>query len=842
MIAYNAFSYPLEASSIKAASSAWTTAHIIMTEESVRTTERQAAADGLASPDAPGMLSGLTVIEYADETAEYCGLLLAGLGAEVIKIEPPEGAPTRLIAPFRDEKVDKEQSLYFWAYNRGKRSVVLDLDSDEGKAALLQLLAGADILLDSSSGGLNKQLGLARNSLAERFPSLIVARMTPFGDDGPWSSFKGSDLVHLALGGVMMNCGYDPNPANEYDLPPIAPQIWHAYHIAGEQLLIGVLAALIERRSSGLGQDVSCAIHEAVAKNTELDLMSWVMRRAPLYRLTCRHASETVTRVPSISHTKDGRWFMTWGVGARDRANLAPFLDRYGMAADLRAPEGSGDSGARNIPGTAAADEQSSHTLEVIQRFVRSYTYDKTPWSEAQAAGLLWAPVRKPHESVNDEHWLKRGAISEIFHPEAGRSFPYPTSKWLSSETRWQPGRRAPLIGEDTHEVLKRTNEARGVGACRLQAGRGRRRRCRPAAVPLRCRTCASSTFPGFWPQPAARASLRLWALKASRSSGRKTRTPASLQWRLSAAGRRANRRRRPLPGVTDSDMGGQYNNKNSGKRGISLNIRHPKGLEIARRLVAISDIVAEGFSPGVLDRLGLGYDVQRKIRPDIIFVQQSGMGGYGSYGRLRTVGPIAGSFAGTNHMSGLPEPAMPAGWGYSYLDWMGAYGFAQALLGALYYRSVTGKGQRIDASQCEAGIFLCGQPILEWSVNGREWQRTGNRSPHGRAAPHGAYRCKGVDRWIAISCFDDQQWNALVRVAGADAWRADSRFASLEARVGNQDDLDSLRRGLDPEPRPIRVHGAAPGGRGSSRRLPDSRRSLRPRPPIASARVAHRS
>src|ERR1700733_13076175 len=117
-----------------------------MTEESVRTTERQ--ADGLASSGAPGMLSGLTVIEYADETAEYCGLLLAGLGAEVIKIEPPEGARRRLIGPFRDEKIDKEQSLYFWTHNRGKRSVFLDLDSDEGKASMLHLLAGADIFLD----------------------------------------------------------------------------------------------------------------------------------------------------------------------------------------------------------------------------------------------------------------------------------------------------------------------------------------------------------------------------------------------------------------------------------------------------------------------------------------------------------------------------------------------------------------------------------------------------------------------------------------------------------------------------------------------------------------------
>src|SRR4029077_19766344 len=118
------------------------------------------------------MLSALTVIEYADEIAEYCGLLLAGLGAEVIKIEPPEGAPTRLIAPFQGDAVDKEKSLYFWAYNRGKRSVVLDLESNDGKVALLRLLKSADILLDSSCGGLNKQLGLAANSLAERFPSL----------------------------------------------------------------------------------------------------------------------------------------------------------------------------------------------------------------------------------------------------------------------------------------------------------------------------------------------------------------------------------------------------------------------------------------------------------------------------------------------------------------------------------------------------------------------------------------------------------------------------------------------------------------------------------------------
>ena len=144
------------------------------------------------------------------------------------------------------------------------------------------------------------------------------------------------------------------------------------------------------------------------------------------------------------------------------------------------------------------------------------------------------------------------------------------------------------------------------------------------------------------------------------------------------------------------------------------MNIRHPKGLAIAKDLVRICDVVAEGFSPGVLQRLGLGYDVLKSIRPDVIYIQQSGMGGHGTYGRMRTVGPVAAAFGGQGEMSGLPEPAMPVGWGYSYLDWMGAYGYALALLGALYHRECTGEGQWIDASQCESGLFLTGATILD--------------------------------------------------------------------------------------------------------------------------------
>jgi crotonobetainyl-CoA:carnitine CoA-transferase CaiB-like acyl-CoA transferase len=738
----------------------------------------------------PGMLAGIRVIELADERAEYTGLLLAGLGAEVVKIEPPDGSPTRQIGPFLDDRPGSERSLFFWNYNRNKKSAVLDLHEEPSCEQLARLLEGADVLLDATCGEVNRALRLDRDALNARFPRLVTARMTPFGDDGPWCDLKGSDLIHLALGGVMMNCGYDPDPNFEYDTPPVAPQIWHAYHIAGEQLATGIIAALIHRHRSGQGQDVSVAVHEAVSKNPEQDIMYWVMRRAPLWRLTNRHAAETPNHSPGICHTKDGRWFITHGMGARDLKNLVPLLSKYGAQADLEPPPPDADLRARQVPGTAASDAARAHMLDIVQRFVRAWTYADMPWRAAQDAGLLWAPLRKPHENALDEHWLERHTFADIPHPEHGRSYRYPTSKWLSNKTSWQAGRRAPVLGEDTAQIL----------------GEMPRHPCVPAAP----RAVADPLLSALHNQPFPLQGVRILDFAWFLASAGGTRFLAAMgaeslkvEWKdnpdtrlaaMAPVGGRAARDAAtgPLPGVRDPDMGGQFNNKNAGKRGISLNIRHPKGLQIAKDLVRICDVVAEGFSPGVLQRLGLGYDVLKSIRPDIIYIQQSGMGAHGTYGRMRTVGPVAAAFGGQGDMSGLPEPAMPVGWGYSYLDWMGAYGYALALLGALYHRERTGEGQWIDASQCESGIFLTGATILDWSANGREWRRYGNRSPYKPAAPHGAFRCAGSDRWIAIACFTDAEWQALAQVAGQGAWLDDRRFVGLEQRLLHQDALDA--------------------------------------------------
>ena len=430
--------------------------------------------------------------------------------------------------------------------------------------------------------------------------------MTPFGDDGPWKDFHGSDLIHLALGGIMMNCGYDPDPKLEYDTPPIAPQVWHAYHIAGEQLATGIIAALINRHRTGLGQDVSVAIHEAVSKNPELDIMHWVMRRVPLWRLTARHALETPNASPSIVHTKDGRWFISHGMGARDLKNLVPLLSKYGMQADLQPPGPDVDLKARAVPGSTASDEARAHMLDVVQRFVRAWTYADMPWREAQDAGLLWAPIRKPHENALDEHWLTRRSFADVYHPEHKRSVPLSDQQMAGDQNQLE-GWPARAVGWRGYRSSSFSGRAATVRARAAEAVMNVRSSRRCMASRFRCRASRSWILRGFWHPPAGRDFSPRWARKAYKVEWKDN--PDTRLAAMAPVGGRAARDAAtgPLPGVKDLNMGGQFNNKNAGKRGISLNIRHPKGLQIAKDLVRICDVVAEGFSPGVLQRLGPG-------------------------------------------------------------------------------------------------------------------------------------------------------------------------------------------------------------------------------------------
>jgi len=240
-------------------------------------------------------------------------------------------------------------------------------------------------------------------------------------------------------------------------------------------------------------------------------------------------------------------------------------------------------------------------------------------------------------------------------------------------------------------------------------------------------------------------------------------------------------------------NQGGHFAGINAGKRGISLNLRHPKGKDLFKEIVRISDVVVECFTANTMDRLGLGYDELRKINPSIIYVQQPGFGKRGEYSDYVSTGPVAQAMSGLTEQSGLPSPWPPAGWGYSYMDWSGAYYCAMAMLSALYYRSRTGEGQYMDCSQTEPAIYMTGTAILDYVTNGHESQRTGNTSRYVPAAPHNVYPVKGTDRWIAITVFADDEWCSLVGALGNPAWMADNRFSTLELRQRYLKDLDDL-------------------------------------------------
>jgi crotonobetainyl-CoA:carnitine CoA-transferase CaiB-like acyl-CoA transferase len=242
-------------------------------------------------------------------------------------------------------------------------------------------------------------------------------------------------------------------------------------------------------------------------------------------------------------------------------------------------------------------------------------------------------------------------------------------------------------------------------------------------------------------------------------------------------------------------DLGGAFNHHNVEKLGITLNLRTAAGRDLLRRLVAISDVVTENFSAGVLARLGFPYDELARIRPDLVYVSNSGFGATGPYSSFKTWGPVVQAMCGLTFASGLRDQP-PAGWGYAYMDHHGANFMALAVLAALVHRARTGEGQWVDMSCVDAGATLCGPAGLDWTVNGRPSRRPGapdsNRSRSPAMAPHGVYPAAGDDRWIALACRDDADWTALAAVIG-EGWASDPAWARLEDRLADEDRLDGL-------------------------------------------------
>jgi crotonobetainyl-CoA:carnitine CoA-transferase CaiB-like acyl-CoA transferase len=240
-------------------------------------------------------------------------------------------------------------------------------------------------------------------------------------------------------------------------------------------------------------------------------------------------------------------------------------------------------------------------------------------------------------------------------------------------------------------------------------------------------------------------------------------------------------------------NFGGNFNNHNVEKLSITLDLKSPEGKQLLGRLVSLSDVVTENFSAHVMERLGLGYDWLRSVNDKIIYVSNSGFGKSGPYSDFKSVGQVVQAVSGLSFVSGLPGQP-PAGWGFAYMDHMGAYMMASAVLGAIVARNRTGEGQWIDFSCTEAGIGLAGPELLDSTVNGRPMRRAGkpnsNSDNFPPMVPHGIYPAAGTDNWIAIACRSDDDWQRLAGAIG-EGWAADPALGQFAARMARRSEID---------------------------------------------------
>ncbi len=392
-----------------------------------------------------GPLSGLRILELSDEKGQFCGKLLGDLGADVVKIEPPDGERNRHVGPFLDDIPHPERSLSFWYYNTSKRGITLNLETEDGRALFRRLAATSDVILETFRPGYLASLGLDDASLREHNPRLILCALTPFGQTGPWRDYLSSDLLHMAAGGEMASCGYDE--ADVPNAPPIAPGGGNAWHMGCHYAYMAIMAALVFRTVSGQGQSIDVSIHEACALTTESAIANYVYRGEVLRRQTGRHHAMSPTPRTQF-RAKDGTYvtaLISGGLNPRNVKNLAELMDLYGMAGDLKDPK---------YQDPAVITANTSHIIDgLLASFIASVPAEEV-YHAAQARGFTWGAVRAPEALLDDAHLHDRNFWNTVEHPELGRSFTYPGEAAIYNGSPWRISRRAPLIGEHNAEIF----------------------------------------------------------------------------------------------------------------------------------------------------------------------------------------------------------------------------------------------------------------------------------------------------------------------------------------------------------------------------------------------------
>jgi crotonobetainyl-CoA:carnitine CoA-transferase CaiB-like acyl-CoA transferase len=388
------------------------------------------------------LLGGFRALDLTDEKGIVCGKILAALGVEVIKIEKPGGEPVRGTPPFLHNTPDPEKSLYWFAFNTDKRSITLNLEVSQGQDLFRRLVEKADFVLESFVPGYIDSLGLSYEALRRVNPRIIMTSVTSFGQKGPYSQYKGSELIASALGGVLLTTG-DP------DRPPVREGPDSIYFHAGTVAALGTIIAHYHRQITGEGQQVDISLHEVAASRTFNNLVIWEFGKRLLKR------SDGVRRIGARStrwiwQCKEGYIFWTLmpgKFGAPGNRALSRWIDEDG----LENPLNKVINWDEFHPAKLSREEL--HTYEgVIAKFFMNHTA-KEITEEGLKRGINAALVDSPADVLESQQLKARDYWVDLEHPELGIPLIYPKYFFLSNQTENFVRRRAPLIGEDNEDI-----------------------------------------------------------------------------------------------------------------------------------------------------------------------------------------------------------------------------------------------------------------------------------------------------------------------------------------------------------------------------------------------------
>lgn len=702
------------------------------------------------------MLAPYRVLDLTDERGQLCGQILADLGAEVILVEPPGGSNARRRGPFLDDDPDPEKSLWFWSYNRGKRSIVADLESDDGRERVRALVAGSDFLIESFSPGYLASVGLGYEQMRALNPRLVMVSIAPFGQTGPRANWAATDLTVVASSGVLQMTGDD-------DRAPVRVTVPQAFLHASAEAAANALIAHIARERDGLGQHIDVSAQTAMMMATQSFALSAAWRDSPLERLAGGLRIGPIT-LKIVQPAKDGHVSVTFLFGTA----LGPFSRRL---MEVMYERGFVDEATRDKDWLGygallgSGEEPLSELLRCIGA-IGAFTSAHTKHELLDLAferRLLIVPVSTTEEVFHSPQLAAREFWTPVEHREAGRtvSYPGPFAKFSATPIRY--GRRAPRVGEDDSAIVPRPAlEPRPTGTP------GKR------ALPL----AGVNVLDFMWVMAGPAGSRYLADYGA-------TQIKVESTTRIDTA--------RTLQPFMDHQAAPErsciFANVNAGKLGLTLNLSIPEGRELARRLVKWADVVTESYTPKAMRNWGLDYESLRAIKPDIIMLSSCLGGQYGPWSELAGFGTMGAQLAGFGELAGWPDrpPAGPFG---AYTDYIAPKFTALAIAAALDHRRRTGEGQYIDLSQAECSLHFITPAVLDYTANGRVLKRNGNASPE--HAPHGVFPCLGADRWVAIATESEDQWRGLCEALGQASWATKPEFATNAARLVHREELEA--------------------------------------------------